>query len=81
MKREDITELESQFWDMFTEIYRQNNNIMVDEIRNKIVVRDFDGAGVHSTNMYPLLINPEINWPDGASSEQVLDYAHDAEWN
>ncbi|KAL8011564.1 putative protein kinase-like domain superfamily [Plasmopara halstedii] len=55
-------------------------NVFLHGSQEKVVLIDFDWAGVAGVDMYPYGMNPEINWPKGAHGGAKLDLAHDLEW-
>ncbi|GBC06784.1 hypothetical protein RclHR1_07040007 [Rhizophagus clarus] len=59
---------------VFTDL--RDSNILVfkdesSELRGMLI--DFDWAGVNNVDRYPPLMNPNINWPDGARDHMPLD--------
>jgi hypothetical protein len=58
----------------------RGSNVMFDTEQNRVVVLDFDWAGIDGINVYPPFMNPEINWPEGAFPGQPLRHAHDCYW-
>ncbi|KAL7994579.1 putative aminoglycoside phosphotransferase, protein kinase-like domain superfamily [Plasmopara halstedii] len=55
-------------------------NVFLHGSQEKVVLIDFDWAGVAGVDMYPYGMNPEINWPKGAHGGAKLDLVHDLEW-
>jgi hypothetical protein len=39
-----------------------------------------DWTGIEGEDKYPPFMNPEISWPDGASTGQPLRHEHDIYW-
>ncbi len=58
----------------------RDSNIMFDTEKNRVVVLDFDWAGIEGIHVYPPFMNPEITWPEGACTGQPLCNAHDCYW-
>lgn len=58
----------------------RGSNVMFDTEQNRVVVLDFDWAGIDGIDVYPPFMNPEINWPEGAFTGQPLRHAHDCYW-
>jgi serine/threonine protein kinase len=48
------------------------------KLRAKLV--DFDWCGTHNVHTYPLMMNTQITWPDGAGPDALLMQAHDLAW-
>ncbi|KAL7681695.1 putative protein kinase-like domain superfamily [Plasmopara halstedii] len=55
-------------------------NVFLHGSQEKVVLIDFDWAGVAGVDIYPYGMNPEISWPKGAHGGAKLDPAHDLEW-
>ncbi|KAL7681706.1 putative protein kinase-like domain superfamily [Plasmopara halstedii] len=55
-------------------------NVFLHGSQEQVVLIDFDWAGVAGVDIYPIGMNPEINWPKGAHGGAKLDPAHDLEW-
>ncbi|KAE9033885.1 hypothetical protein PR003_g8654 [Phytophthora rubi] len=55
-------------------------NVCLYGSQEKVVLIDFDWAGVAGVDVYPYEMNPAINWPEGAHGGAKLDPAHDLEW-
>ncbi len=55
-------------------------NILFDTLANRVVLVDFDWAGIDGIDVYPPFMNPDINWPEGASTGKPLHHEHDLYW-
>ncbi|CEG45927.1 Protein kinase-like domain [Plasmopara halstedii] len=55
-------------------------NVFLHGSQEKVVLIDFDWAGVAGVDIYPYGMNLEINWPKGAHGGAKLDLVHDLEW-
>jgi predicted Ser/Thr protein kinase len=56
-------------------------NVLVTNADKKLLIIDFDWAGMHNVNEYPLLINTvNIKWPDGVKPKVKLQMEHDEYW-
>ena len=55
-------------------------NVLFDTENNRVVVVDFDWSGIDGESVYPPFMNPEIIWPDGASTGQIMCHQHDVYW-
>jgi serine/threonine protein kinase len=58
----------------------REGNIYFDIENKKVVVIDFDWSGCHRIDLYPPYMNPEIVWPEGASTGNPLLHEHDVYW-
>lgn len=47
-------------------------NIMVNNV-HKVMIVDFDWAGVHDKAIYPSFMNPAIDWPAGIFAVDIGD--------
>jgi len=45
-----------------------------------VILIDFDWSGINGKDSYPCDMNPEVEWPDGASTGKILSFAHDDYW-
>lgn len=53
-------------------------NIYFDSEIQKLQIIDFDWAGIHNTDKYPLFLNhSDITWPEGVSDGSTIMHAHD----
>ncbi|KAL8021048.1 putative protein kinase-like domain superfamily [Plasmopara halstedii] len=52
-------------------------NVFLHGSQEKVVLVDFDWAGVAGVDVYPHGMNPDIDWPEGAYGGAKLDPAHD----
>ncbi|CAG8628255.1 9652_t:CDS:2, partial [Diversispora eburnea] len=68
-KKEKISTMESQ---ACKQVFNHN--------QCKGMLVDFDWCGKHNQDTYPLAMNTEIPWPDGARSGALLMKAHDKYW-
>ena len=55
-------------------------NVLYDPTANKVVLIDFDWAGLDGVDVYPPFMNPDIKWPEGASTGKPLRHEHDLFW-
>jgi len=55
-------------------------NVLFDILANRVVLVDFDWAGIDGNDVYPPFMNPDINWPEGASTGKPLHHEHDLYW-
>ena len=71
------------------EILHENNyvhgdlrfcNMKINVDTNRLTVLDFDWAGVNGRDVYPLFMNENIKWPEGAKSGNFLQFEHDKEF-
>jgi hypothetical protein len=44
---------------------------------DKVWVVDFDWAGTHGTDVYPVAVNPELKWAEGVQAAKPLRKEHD----
>eukprot|EP00475_Leptophrys_vorax_P035082 TRINITY_DN5741_c0_g1_i5.p1 TRINITY_DN5741_c0_g1~~TRINITY_DN5741_c0_g1_i5.p1 ORF type:complete len:528 (+),score=101.91 TRINITY_DN5741_c0_g1_i5:24-1607(+) len=58
----------------------RRTNILLDTLANRVVLVDFDWAGIDGIDVYPPFMNPDINWPEGASTGKPLRHEHDLYW-
>ena len=58
----------------------RTTNVLFDTLANRVVLVDFDWAGIDGTAVYPPFMNPDINWPEGASTGQPIRHEHDLYW-
>jgi hypothetical protein len=58
----------------------RESNVLINRSTNRLVLVDFDWAGIHGVDLYPPFMNPDINWPDGASTGKPLLHDHDSSW-
>ncbi|CAK4623060.1 unnamed protein product [Aphanomyces euteiches] len=56
----------------------RENNVLWDTGSSRVVLIDFDWAGKDGKTLYPMFMNPDIEWPEGAN--RPLRIAHDAHW-
>ena len=57
------------------------NNVLYDRNSGRISLIDFDWAGRHNVDQYPLFMNhSHIEWPQGAEDGKVMTKAHDYYW-
>jgi hypothetical protein len=52
-------------------------NILFNTHTSRVVLVDFDWAGIEGIDVYPSFMNPVINWPEGASTGRPLRHEHD----
>ena len=55
-------------------------NVLFNEASNKVVLIDFDWAGVEDVAVYPAFMNPRLNWPEGAAYGMPIRHEHDVGW-
>lgn len=55
-------------------------NILWDSDTQQVKLVDFDWAGVQGAAKYPPFLCPEIAWPKGVETNEVISFAHDAVW-
>eukprot|EP00557_Chaetoceros_sp_GSL56_P008713 CAMPEP_0176496178 /NCGR_PEP_ID=MMETSP0200_2-20121128/11059_1 /TAXON_ID=947934 /ORGANISM="Chaetoceros sp., Strain GSL56" /LENGTH=541 /DNA_ID=CAMNT_0017894121 /DNA_START=97 /DNA_END=1719 /DNA_ORIENTATION=- len=58
----------------------RETNVLIDTLGNRVVLVDFDWAGIDGVDVYPPFMNPAICWPDGASTGMPLRHHHDQYW-
>ena len=58
----------------------RGNNIQFDSAANRVVLIDFDWAGVEDEAVYPAFMNPNLGWPEGAAYGRPLRHEHDVWW-
>lgn len=58
----------------------RETNVLIDTLGNRVVLIDFDWAGMDGVDVYPPFMNPAIRWPDGASTGMPLRHDHDQYW-
>lgn len=55
-------------------------NILWDADSQQPKLVDFDWAGVQGRTKYPPFLSPEVAWPKGVETNEVIAFAHDAVW-
>ena len=58
----------------------RENNIQFDEAAKKVVLIDFDWAGVEGEAVYPTFMNSFLTWPPEVACGQPLRHEHDVYW-
>jgi hypothetical protein len=58
----------------------RESNVLFDTLGKRVVLVDFDWAGVDGIDVYPPFMNPALNWPEGATTGQPLRHEHDLYW-
>jgi RIO-like serine/threonine protein kinase len=58
----------------------RHTNVYWDQDQNRVILIDFDWSGTNRKKCYPSYMNPEVKWPKGASTGEVLSLEHDAFW-
>jgi len=58
----------------------RQNNVFWNRDQNRVILIDFDWSGINGEKRYPCNMNPEVQWPDGASTGELLSFDHDAYW-
>lgn len=58
----------------------RKTNVLIDTLGNRVVLVDFDWAGIDGVDVYPPFMNPAISWPDGSSTGMPLHHRHDQYW-
>jgi hypothetical protein len=58
----------------------RSTNVLFDVLAKRVVLVDFDWAGVDGIAVYPPFMNPVINWPKGAVTGQPIRHQHDRYW-
>jgi len=58
----------------------RHTNLCWNRAENRVILIDFDWSGKNGEKCYPCDMNPELDWPVGASTGKVLSFAHDAYW-
>ena len=55
-------------------------NVFWNRKNNRDMLIDFDWAGRNGIDCYPMDMNPEIAWPKGEASGNLLSVDHDVYW-
>jgi serine/threonine protein kinase len=58
----------------------RHTNVFWNRAENKVILIDFDWSGRNGIKCYPSDMNPEIKWPEGASTGKFLSFDHDVFW-
>jgi hypothetical protein len=58
----------------------RENNILVENLSGRLILINFDWAGIAGEATYPPFINSDICWPQGASSGMRITHDHDHYW-
>jgi hypothetical protein len=58
----------------------RESNMLIDRLTNRLILVDYDWAGINGVDLYPPFMNPDINWPDGAATGKPLLHEHDLAW-
>lgn len=58
----------------------RRTNLKVNKKTGKLVLLDFDWAGIDSKDKYPPFMNMDISWPDEAETGKCLKFQHDESW-
>ena len=58
----------------------RETNVYWNKTNNRVMLIDFDWAGKNESDCYPMNMNPEIAWPEGAESGNLLSFEHDRYW-
>jgi hypothetical protein len=79
-KNQFMTILERLRGENFVHGDLRHDNVFWHQDRNRVILIDFDWSGKHGIQRYPSEMNPEVQWPKGASTGEVLSFDHDAFW-
>lgn len=55
-------------------------NMLWDADTQQLKLVDFDWAGVQGTLRYPPFLCPEVAWPQGVETNEIIEFAHDEFW-
>jgi len=50
------------------------------QVQNRVILIDFDWSGINGIKHYPCGMNPEVQWPDCATTGKTLLFDHDSFW-
>ena len=58
----------------------RQGNVLWNRQQDKVMIIDFDWAGTNGIVYYPTDMNPEIGWPEGATTNELVMLEHDNFW-